>query len=245
MKQKTEVPTPTPTPVPEVPKWFRFHQKKEWKKQRIQQIMTEYDEKTQIENTPLDEKDRQEYLKKLIKLNLGQLSQINHYEKIIESNPLFTRRKNKKPTAKHDLIDKWHKIDSKNSIIIRIYHKNRSSTDYMIAKHIRVITINNFSYIFPPNAGVYDNKHKKTCYAYYENNPFPIEFSDDFTTTDLKGGTFPDAELLKKTLKFEYAQKLAASEMSKKVDVTFILVIINLFLTAGIVIMCIKGFKLI
>ncbi len=244
-----DVPEPVVEPVKDVvtekklPKWHRFKQKKEYKKARILELMVDYDEFAKInKDIELSDDDREDYLKELTNLSIEQLSQIGTFQEIKPKAKMFKKQRVK---PSYSLTDRWHKIDVKNSIIIRVYHKNKSSTDYLVAKHTRVLTIGNYSYIFPPNAGIFDNKHGKTCYAYYENNPFPIEFGDDFITSDNKGGTFPDAELLKKTLKFEYAQKLAASEMSKKVDTTFIMVIIILILQAAIVLMCVKGFELI
>ncbi len=229
MKQnKKEKELPTTKPYPE---WYRFGKKKEYKKTRTEILMNEYDKffKENKDFAP-NENDRKQYLTELSKLKPKQLFQIGMFQEV---KPIYS------------FIDKWHKLDFKNSIIIRMYHKNNSSTDFVVAKHTRVLSIGNFSYIFPPNAGIFDNKHKKIVYAYYENNPFPIQFGDDFQTTDGKGGTFPDAELLKKTLKFEYAQKLASNEMTKKMDLTFIFSIITMILSSITLILCVKGFKLI
>lgn len=227
---KVDVPIPEDDDKP-LPKWFRFKAKKEYKKSRIKELMVEYDAFSKItDDHDLTETDRYDYMKDLTNLNIKQLTQIGKFQEA---------------KSKYTWMDKWHKLDVKNSMIIRVYYKNNSSTDYLIAKHTRILKIGKFSYIFPPNKGIFDNKHRKTCYAYYQNNPFPIDFSDDFVTGDNKGNTFPDAELLEKTLAFEYAQKLAASEMTKKMDLTLIFCAITMIICAITLLISVKGFDLI
>jgi len=126
----------------------------------------------------------------------------------------------------HSIPDKIKRLSKKLRVIVGIYHSNGTSSDFVTSTDQRIFIIKSSVYIRVQSSGVYDNKHKMMKFCYYENNPFPITFHNDFKTLNQEGHTVPDGLLLKKTLKFEYAAQLAESKLSKGVNIAMVFAIL-------------------
>lgn len=216
-----------------IPKWYKLRLRATIKKDLIQKLVNEYAQPVKLaggqvfQPTDMDIKD---YLGELYKLDLNQLVQIGNIQ---EAHP------------KLSIVDKVSKLKKKKALLVSIYHKNGSRTHYVCAKHTRMIKIDDIRYICPPNMGNFDNKYNMMSYTYYENNPFPLIFQNDYQSMTPQGQTVPDGELLEKTMDFEFAQKLAQSSMSNKVNIAMIFSVLA-FITGLITIgLCVHGFKLI
>lgn len=185
----------------------------------IKDLIEEYSKPMKVGKQTFEhsEKDINDYRKELETLKLKQLKVIGQY----------TRQ-----PPKFGLIGTLvKKLKRRKAILVRIYHKNNSYTDYITGKYTRTIQINEFKYIMPPNYGVQDNKYEMTCYTFYENNPFPLEFRDD------RPIACPDAELMEATLHFEFAQKMAkVTEMTQKINLALVFSILSFGCSAAILI---------
>lgn len=216
-----------------IPKWYAVKVRAKLKKDLITGLVGEYAKpvklpgKQEFRPTDLDIKD---YTEELYKLSLKQLVQIGRIE---EAKP------------KLSTVDKFAKLSKRKALLITVYHKNGSRTHYVCAKHTRVVTINEHLYLCPPNMGNYDNKYNMMSYSYYENNPFPIQFNDDYQSTDPRGITIPDGEFLKKTNDFEFAQRLAHSKLKEKINLAMLFSLLAFVCSAVTLILCVKGFKII
>jgi len=186
----------------EAVKEFAMPKKIEFQKDGKKQIMY-YEE---------SKKDITEYEKHLKKQKLKRLRFLNYLEPI---------------DRQHSIPDKIKRLSKKLRVIVSIYHSNGTSTDFVTSTDKRIFTIKNSIYIRVQSSGIFDNKHKMMKFCYYENNPFPIQFINDFKTLDAEGKTRPDGLLLKKTLKFEYAGQLADSKLGKSINLTLIFSILG------------------
>ena len=224
---------PKPTNDLLIPKWYLLRARASLKKDVIKDILLEYEKpvkltsKQEFKPTELDVKD---YKEELYKLNLSNLLQI---KKIEEAKP------------KLSVLDKFSKLNKRKAMLVSIYHKNGSRTHYICSKYTRVIEVNEHQYLCPPNMGNYDNKYKMMSYAYYENNPFPIQFHDDYTSTTPEGITIPDGQLLKVTKDFEFAQHLAHSNLKSSINLAVVFSLLAFALSAVNTILLLKGFQMI
>jgi len=216
-----------------IPKWYLIRARASLKKTIIADLLTEYEQAVKLTNKqsykPTD-LDVQDYKQELYKLNMRQLLQV---KKIEEAKP------------KLSVLDKFSKLNKRKALLVSIYHKNNSKTHYVCSRYTRVLVVNEHQYLCPPNMGNYDNKYKMMSYSYYENNPFPIQYNDDFRANLPSGVTIPDGELLKTTKDFEFAQRLAHSNLKDKVNLAVIFSLLSFVCSAACVILCLKGFNMI
>ena len=216
-----------------IPKWYLLRARASIKKNIIGALLEEYDQPVKLtskQSFKPTELDVQDYKQELYKLNLKQLLQI---KKIEEAKPKLA------------VLDRLAKLNKRKALLVTIYHKNGSRTHYVCSKHTRVITINEHQYLCPPNMGNYDNKYRMMSYLYFENNPFPVQLIDDYRSTTPEGITVPDGELLKTTKDFEFAQRLAHSNLKDKVNLAVIFSLLAFVCSAASVILCLKGFQMI
>ena len=224
---------PIPKPEVKIPKWYLLSSRTKLKKELIQTLLKEYQEpikltpKQSFQPTEMDIKD---YMNELQKLSLKQILQI---QKIEEAKP------------KLSITDKVAKINKKKALLVTIYHKNGSRTHYVCARHTRVLKINEHKYMCPPNMGNFDNKYNMMSYSYYENNPFPIMYNNDYRSQTPEGITIPDGELLASTMEFEFAQKLTHSTMASKISIAVVFSILGFVCSAATLVICVKGFNII
>lgn len=227
------IPKPKSKDTLAIPKWYLLRARASLKKDIIKDLLLEYEKPVKLTNkqsfkpTTLDVQD---YKEELYKLNMKNLLQI---KKIEEAKP------------KLSWLDKASKLNKRKAMLVSIYHKNGSRTHYICSKYTRVIIVNEHQYLSPPNMGNYDNKYKMMSYAYYENNPFPIQFRDDYQSITPEGITIPDGELLKTTKDFEFAQRLAASNLKSTMNLALIFSLLAFVCSAATTILCLKGFNMI
>jgi len=224
---------PKPATDIKIPKWYLLRARASLKKDIIKDILLEYEKpvkltgKQQFKPTELDVQD---YKEELYKLNLSNLLQI---KKIEEAKP------------KLSVLDKLSKLNKRKAMLVTIYHKNNSRTHYVCSKYTRVIIVNEHQYLCPPNMGNYDNKYKMMSYLYFENNPFPVQMIDDFKSVTPSGMTIPDGELLKVTKDFEFAQRLAHSNLKSSINLAVVFSLLAFVCSAVTVVLCLKGFAMI
>jgi len=224
---------PIPSEELKIPKWYLLRARASLKKDVIKNILLEYEKPVQLtgkQQFKPTELDVQDYKEELYKLNLKQLLQI---KKIEEAKP------------KLSLLDKFSKLNKRKAMLVTIYHKNNSRTHYVCSKYTRVIVVNEHQYLCPPNMGNYDNKYKMMSYLYFENNPFPVQMIDDFRSTTPSGMTIPDGELLKVTKDFEFAQRLAHSNLKSSINLAVVFSLLAFALSAVNTILLLKGFQMI
>ena len=216
-----------------IPKWYLLRSRGKLKKEFISNLVAEYCKPVRLSDKQVfipTEMDIKDYTQELFKLSIKQLVQIG---KIEEAKP------------KLSMLDKLAKLKKRKALLVSVYHKNGSRTHYVCARHTRILRINEYKYLCPPNMGNYDNKYSMMSYSYYEDNPFPIQFLSDYKSTTPEGQTIPDAELLEKTMEFEFAQKLAHSKLGERMNIAMIFSILGFLCSAATVILCLKGFNMI
>lgn len=209
----------------QIPSWAHPVHRYRYKKQLIKQMLDEYSKPIEL---TIDNK------KQYFQVNENDLIQ---YEKVL--NSLSLRQllvTNVTLCAKQQLtlIERIRRtFKRKFCVMVSIIYKNKVINDYLITSNSRFIQVDNKKYIIPSERGSLNTKYKMYHYFYYENNPFPIVFSDDFDPA-----TTPDAELLKNTINFEFAQRMAQlSEINKKIDITFIMTILNFIMLIAVVVL--------
>jgi uncharacterized membrane protein len=213
------------TPKPTIPKIYQFKLRKELRQQLIKQYIETYskpirinvyDEKLKQDKSIYYQEDARsitEYKKEIEKLSLKDLV---HMQKIT----LYEE-------YKYTLIESFSKFNKKKRVIIRIINNNNTITDYVISKHLRFFRIRDGNYLKIAEYALYDTKYDMMCWIYYENNPFPIKFQNDYHPIDNQGRTIPDAPMLRKSEKFEYAEQLASSRLASNVNIAMIFSILS------------------
>lgn len=211
------------SPVPPAPslKWYEKKRKKALKQHLILKHVKEFSQPKNIgldkNKRPIvyqeDEKTIKEYTKELQKLTIKELKTIGHVNEFKE--------------YKFKIGEVFKKLNKKKRCIVRIIHKNNTIYDYIISQNTRFFTISDQCYLRVIERGIYDSKYGMICYIYYEGNPFPIRFVNDYSPLDCNGNTVPDTQILKKTMKFEYAEQLATSNLDKNINLAMVFSILS------------------
>lgn len=211
-----------------IPKWYKPFQRRELKKKLVKQYLDEYAMPVKLADgkmyAPSQEEIRQ-YGSLLRTRNIKELKQIG----------IFRHR-----NLKLDPLDRLKSIDKKKYAVVTIFNDN-NTTDTGVA-HIdtRHFSRHGCLYLIVNGRGYYDPEFKMIHFYYFFNNPYPIEFKKGAMPV----GT-PDGKILSETIKFEILTALANIEMSKQINMILILSIIGRILEVAILLICLRGFKII
>ena len=201
-----------------IPSWYKRRERLTLKKELIAELLKSYSEPVQVNEKqwfkPTDN-DVKEYEAQL--LTIKKLKDLVLIKEIHAIKPDYT------------FFDKWHKLSVKKALVVSIFRRAGTKTDYVLSNYKRFATIDNKKYLMLPNCSVYDSKHKMQAYHFFEGNPMPIIYEHDIGIK-----TMADSSLLDKSMGFEFAEKMAqAATITSKLNLAVIFSLLALIVSAA------------